>query len=141
MLSSYRNTSEILSDHHFPVPSEFIMAIYNIVLYKFKSEATSEQRKYVKELIEELPSRISTLQSVITGEKIFNPLDHGYDMGAIFLFESKDKLNEFRPHQAHADYKALSSPYLEGTYIKIVNRLDHIAKELSDKMVFDIETA
>jgi hypothetical protein len=38
----------------------------------------------VKELIKELPSRISALQSVITGEKVFNPLDHGYDMGGLF---------------------------------------------------------
>ncbi|OAX33336.1 hypothetical protein K503DRAFT_748872 [Rhizopogon vinicolor AM-OR11-026] len=99
------------------------MTIYNIVLYKFKSEATPEQREYVKTLIEELPSRISALQSVITGEKIVHPLDHDYDMGAIFLFESKDKLAEFRPHQAHTDYRALSAPYIH------------------DKMIFDMDTA
>jgi len=87
------------------------------VLYKFKSEATPEQREYVKTLIEELPSRISALQSVITGEKIVHPLDHDYDIGAIFLFESKDKLAEFRPHQAHTDYRALSAPYIHGGYI------------------------
>ncbi|KAG1748703.1 hypothetical protein EDB19DRAFT_1905043 [Suillus lakei] len=102
------------------------MTIYNIVLYKFKSEATPEQREYVMALIKELPSRISALQSVITGEKVLNPLDHGYDMGAIFLFESKDKLDEFRPHRAHTDYRALSAPYLE---------------ELPDKVIFDMETA
>jgi hypothetical protein len=38
----------------------------------------------VKGLIKELPSRISALQNVITGEKVFNPLDHGYDMGGLF---------------------------------------------------------
>ncbi|KAG1745848.1 uncharacterized protein EDB91DRAFT_126680 [Suillus paluster] len=108
---------------HFPAPSQSIMTIYNTVLYKFKSEATLEQREYVKALIKELPSRISALQSVITGEKILNSLDHGYDMGVIFLFESKHKLDEFRPHQAHTDYRALSAPYLE------------------DKLIFDMETA
>ncbi|KAG1829754.1 hypothetical protein EV424DRAFT_386573 [Suillus variegatus] len=117
------------------------MTIYNIVLYKFKSEATPEQREYVKELIKELPSRISALQSVITGEKVLHPLDHGYDIGAIFLFENKEKLDEFRPHQAHTDYRALSSPYLEGAYINAAKRLDHIAVKLPDKMVFDMETA
>jgi len=35
----------------------------------------------VKALIKELPSRISALQNVITGEKVLHPLDHGYDMG------------------------------------------------------------
>jgi hypothetical protein len=37
----------------------------------------------VKALIEELPSRISALQSVITGEKVLHPLDHDYDMGVL----------------------------------------------------------
>lgn len=99
------------------------MTIYNIVLYKFKSEATPEQREYVKELIKELPSRIPALQSIITGGKVLNTLDHGYDMGAIFLFESQGKLDEFRLHKAHTDYRALSSSYLE------------------DKMIFDMEAA
>lgn len=62
-------------------------------------------------------------------------------LGAIFLFESKQKLDEFRPHQAHTDYRALSSPYLEGAYINTVNRLDHIAGELPDKVIFDMEIA
>jgi hypothetical protein len=56
------------------------------------------------------------------------------------LFESQEKLDEFRPHQAHTDYRALSSPYLEGAYIDIVGRLDHITEELPDKLVFDMKT-
>ena len=115
------------------------------VLYKFKSEATPEQREYVKALIKELPSKISALQTVVTGEKIAQPLDHDYDMGmfilaevrgprrrvlgAIFLFESKDKLAEFRPHQAHTDYRALSAPYLEGACISsLIGFKDYIVK-------------
>lgn len=57
------------------------------------------------------------------------------------MFENKEKLDEFRPHQAHTDYRALSSPYLEGAYINAAKRLDHIAVKLPDKMVFDMETA
>lgn len=57
------------------------------------------------------------------------------------MFENKEKLDEFRPHQAHTDYRALSGPYLEGAYINAANRLDHIAGKFPDKMVFDMETA
>ncbi|KAG1745846.1 uncharacterized protein EDB91DRAFT_1118992, partial [Suillus paluster] len=47
---------------------------------------------------------------------------HGYDGGVIFLFENIDKLNEYRPHEAHVDYVASAAPYIE------------------DKLIFDIES-
>jgi hypothetical protein len=106
----------------------------NPVLFKFKPEATPEQRQSVRDSIKALPSQIPSIQSLVTGETVFNHLGHGYDEGAlildncrrswavnkdrasgvIFLFESVDKLNEYRPHQAHIDYQASSAPYVEG---------------------------
>ncbi|KIK47188.1 hypothetical protein CY34DRAFT_799541 [Suillus luteus UH-Slu-Lm8-n1] len=99
------------------------MTIHHIVLYKFKPEATPEQRQSVKDSVNALPSQIPAIQSLVTGETVFNPLGHGYDAGVIFLFESVAKLNEYRPHKAHIDYQAFSAPYID------------------DKLIFDIETA
>ncbi|KAG2151354.1 stress responsive A/B barrel domain-containing protein [Suillus clintonianus] len=99
------------------------MTIHHIVLYKFKPEATPEQRQSVKDSVSTLPSQIPAIQGLVTGESVFNPLGHGYDDGVIFLFESVAKLNEYRPHKAHIDYQALTAPYIE------------------DKLIFDIETA
>ncbi|KAG1774855.1 hypothetical protein EV702DRAFT_1121463 [Suillus placidus] len=99
------------------------MTIHHIVLYKFKPEATPEQRQSVKDSAAALASQIPAIQSLVSGETVFNPLGHGYDAGVIFLFESVVKLNEYRPHKAHLDYQAFSAPYIE------------------DKLIFDIETA
>ncbi|KAJ8597218.1 hypothetical protein M405DRAFT_780400 [Rhizopogon salebrosus TDB-379] len=99
------------------------MTIHHIVLFKFKPEATPEQRQSVRDSIKALPSQIPSIQNLVTGETVFNHLGHGYDEGVIFLFESVDKLNEYRPHQAHIDYQASSAPYVE------------------DKLIFDIESA
>lgn len=99
------------------------MTIHHIVLYKFKPEATSEQRQSVKDSANALGSQIPAIQSLTTGETVYNALGHGYDAGVIFLFESVAKLNEYRPHKAHLDYQAFSAPYIE------------------DKLIFDIETA
>lgn len=68
-----------------------------------------------------LTSQIPAIQSIITGETVFNPLGHGYDEGVIILFESAAKLNEYRPHKAHLDFQAFVGPYVE------------------DKLIFDIE--
>ncbi|KAG1745843.1 uncharacterized protein EDB91DRAFT_126679 [Suillus paluster] len=99
------------------------MTIHHIVLYKFKPEATPEQRQSVIDSVSALPSQIPAIQGLVTGEILFNPLAHGYDDGVIFLFESVAKLDEYRPHKAHTDYQAFSAPYIE------------------DKLIFDIETA
>ncbi|KAG2065327.1 hypothetical protein BDR04DRAFT_1108705 [Suillus decipiens] len=99
------------------------MTIHHIILYKFKPEATPEQRQSVKDSACALASQIPAIQGLVAGETIFNPLAHGYDTGVIFLFENIDKVNEYRPHKAHLDYQVATAPYLE------------------DKLIFDIETA
>ncbi|KAG2155885.1 stress responsive A/B barrel domain-containing protein [Suillus bovinus] len=104
-------------------PFQFIMTIHHIILYKFKPEATPEQRQSVKDAANALASQIPEIQSLVTGETVFNPRGHGYDAGVIFLFESTVTLSEYRVHKAHVDYQAFSAPYLE------------------DKLIFDIETA
>ncbi|KAG2747010.1 hypothetical protein P692DRAFT_20835270 [Suillus brevipes Sb2] len=99
------------------------MTIHHIVLYTFKPEVTPEQRQSVRDCISALPSQIPAIQSLVTGETVFNPLGHGYDEGVIFLFESVAKLNEYRPHKAHLDYQAFARPLIE------------------DILIFDIEAA
>jgi hypothetical protein len=106
----------------------------NPVLYKFKPEATPEQRQSVRNSVKALPSQIPSIQNLIIGETVFNHLGHGYDEGAlllvschrswavnkdrasgvVFLFENLDKLNEYRPHKAYTDCQAPSAPYIEG---------------------------
>ncbi|KAG0704280.1 hypothetical protein DFH29DRAFT_912717 [Suillus ampliporus] len=99
------------------------MTIHHIVLFKFKPETTPEQRQSVRDSINDLPSQIPAIQSLITGDTVFNPLGHGFDGGVIFLFENVAKLDEYRPHKAHLDYQAFAAPYIE------------------DKLIYDIETA
>ncbi|KAG2352923.1 hypothetical protein BDR07DRAFT_1435581 [Suillus spraguei] len=100
------------------------MTIHHIILYKFKPEATPEQRQWVVDSVCALAPQIPAVQGVVTGKTIFNPIAHGYDAGVIFQFENMDRLNaEYRPHQAHLDYQVATAPYLE------------------DKLIFDIETA
>ncbi|KAG2155886.1 stress responsive A/B barrel domain-containing protein [Suillus bovinus] len=93
------------------------MTIHHIVLYKFKPEVTPEQRQSVRDCISALPSQIPAIQSLVTGETVFNAFGHGYDEGAIFLFENQVKLNEYRPHKAHLDYQGFASPLMEGLLI------------------------
>lgn len=98
------------------------MTIHHIVLFTFKPEVTPEQRQSVKDCISALPSQIPAIQSLVTGETVFNPLGHGYDEGVIFLFESVAMLNEYRPHKAHLDYQEFARPFMQ------------------DLLIFDIET-
>jgi hypothetical protein len=60
--------------------------IYGTVLYKFKPEATPEQRQSVKDSANALPSQIPAIQSLVTGETVFNALGHGYDAGTAFFY-------------------------------------------------------
>ncbi|KAG2151355.1 stress responsive A/B barrel domain-containing protein [Suillus clintonianus] len=86
---------------------------HSTVLYKFKPETTPEQKQSVRDSVSALPSQIPAIQSLITGETVFNPLGHGYDEGVIFVFESVAKLDEYRPHKAHLDYQAFAGPFME----------------------------
>jgi hypothetical protein len=61
--------------------------IHGTVLYKFKPEATPEQRQSVKDSVNALPSQIPAIHSLVTGETVFNPLGHGYDAGTAFLYD------------------------------------------------------
>ncbi|KAG1906499.1 uncharacterized protein F5891DRAFT_1181912 [Suillus fuscotomentosus] len=117
------------------------MTIHHIILYRFKPEATQEQRQSVEDSARSLASQIPAIQGIVAGKTVYNPLGHGFDigtaslivsttrminktaLGVIFLFESAVKLDEYRPHKAHIDYQAFTAPYLE------------------DKLIFDIETA
>ncbi|KAG1792917.1 stress responsive A/B barrel domain-containing protein [Suillus plorans] len=99
------------------------MTIHHIVLYKFKPEVTPEQKQGVRDSASALPSQIPAIQSLITGETVYNHLGHGFDEGVIFLFESQAKLNEYRPHKALDDYRAFFEPLLE------------------DLLIFDIESS
>ncbi|KAG2112383.1 stress responsive A/B barrel domain-containing protein [Suillus discolor] len=98
------------------------MTIHHIVLYKFKPEVTPEQKQGVRDNVSALPSQIPAIQSIITGETVYNHLGHGFDGGVILLFESRAKLAEYRPHKALADYQAFLKPLLE------------------DLLIFDIES-
>jgi hypothetical protein len=51
---------------------------------KFKPEVTPEQIQSIRDSVEALPSKILAIQSLVTGNKVFNPLGHGYDAGAAF---------------------------------------------------------
>ncbi|KAJ8597235.1 hypothetical protein M405DRAFT_804263 [Rhizopogon salebrosus TDB-379] len=93
------------------------MTIHHIVLYKFKPEATPEQRQSVRNSVKALPSQIPSIQNLIIGETVFNHLGHGYDEGVVFLFENLHKLNEYRPHKAYTDCQASSAPYIEDKLI------------------------
>lgn len=93
------------------------MTIHHIVLFTFKPEVTPEQRQNVRNCISALPSQIPAIQSLVTGETVFNPLGHGYDEGVIFVFENLAKLNEYRSHTAHLDYQGLARPLTEGILI------------------------
>ncbi|KAG2112384.1 stress responsive A/B barrel domain-containing protein [Suillus discolor] len=93
------------------------MTIHHIVLYKFKPEVTPEQKQSVRDSVSALPSQIPAIQSLITGETVYNHLGHGFDEGIILLFESQAKLAEYRPHKAHVDYQAFAKPLLEGLLI------------------------
>jgi len=99
------------------------MTIHHIILYRFKPEATPEQRQSVEASARALASQIPAIQSIVAGETVYNPMGHGFDIGVIFLFESAVKLDEYRVHKVHIDYQAFTAPYLE------------------DKLIFDIETA
>lgn len=70
-----------------------------------------------------LLSQIPAIQSIVTGETVFNPLAHDYEEGAILVFESVAKLNEYRAHKAHTDFQALAKPLIKNI------------------LIFDIETA
>ncbi|KAJ8596443.1 hypothetical protein M405DRAFT_928847 [Rhizopogon salebrosus TDB-379] len=100
------------------------MTIHHIVLLKFKPEVTPEQIQSIRDSVEALPSKILAIQSLVTGNKVFNPLGHGYDAGFILVFESVDKLNEYQSHKAYTDHRALLAQRFEGT----------------DALVFDIES-
>ncbi|KAG1792916.1 stress responsive A/B barrel domain-containing protein [Suillus plorans] len=93
------------------------MTIHHIVLYKFKPEVTPEQKQGVRDSVSALLSQIPAIQSIITGETVYNHLGHGFDEGVIFLFESQAKLNEYRSHKAHIDYQGLAKPLTEGLLI------------------------
>jgi hypothetical protein len=93
------------------------MTIHHIVLFTFKPEVTPEQRRDVKDCINALPSQIPAIQSLVTGETVFNHLGHGYEEGVIFLFENVAKLNEYRSHKAHLDYQGLARPLTEAILI------------------------
>jgi hypothetical protein len=62
------------------------------VLYKFKPEATPEQRQSVQDSVNALPSQIPAIQSLITGETVYNALGHGYDAGTVFLTTSASRM-------------------------------------------------
>ncbi|KAG2065329.1 hypothetical protein BDR04DRAFT_1121950 [Suillus decipiens] len=107
------------------------MTIHHIVLCTFKSEATPEQRQSMRDSRSALLSQIPAIQSIVTGETVFNPLAHDYEEGAILVFESVAKLNEYRAHKAHTDFQALAKPLIK-TLIEWLG---------ADILIFDIETA
>ncbi|KAG1829752.1 stress responsive A/B barrel domain-containing protein [Suillus variegatus] len=90
------------------------MTIHHIVLYKFKPEVTPEQKQGVRDSVSALLSQIPAIQSIITGETVYNHLGHGFDEGVIFLFENEAKLNEYRSHKAHIDYQEVAKPLTQG---------------------------
>ncbi|KAI9568588.1 stress responsive A/B barrel domain-containing protein [Boletus coccyginus] len=96
------------------------MAIYHIILLKFKQNVSTADRENARAGLLALPSQIPAISSIKTGRKIKHPLDRDFDHGIIFVFNDEDALKSYADHKAHRDFLELAAPFTE------------------DKLIFDI---
>ncbi len=74
--------------------------IVHIVFLKFNEQDKNENIQKVKELLEELPSKISELNSLEVGIN-FDQADRAMDLSLHTTFDSKEDLNTYAVHDEH----------------------------------------
>ncbi len=74
--------------------------IHHIVLFRLKPEATTEQRRQMKEALEELKHRISQVLSIQVGPN-FSSRHQGYDMMLVSSFQTRQDLEIYLNHPIH----------------------------------------
>ena len=78
------------------------MVIAHIVMFKFKEENKNKNLLRVKALLEELVSKIPTLQSMEVGID-FNQSERAFDLALYSTFNSKEDLKAYAVHPAHLE--------------------------------------
>ena len=80
--------------------------IVHIVMFKFNEDKKEENLLVVKSKLEELVSKIPTLQSIEVGID-FNQSERAFDLSLYSTFNSKDDLKAYAIHPAHLEVVAL----------------------------------
>ncbi|KLO12198.1 hypothetical protein SCHPADRAFT_430213 [Schizopora paradoxa] len=82
------------------------MAIYHIVLVKFKPTATQAQKVAWKTAITSLKSSIPQIKELVSGPKIPHKIDGGWEDGVIMKFDNEEDLSDYVVAPAHQAYLA-----------------------------------
>lgn len=80
--------------------------IVHIVMFKFKDENKKENILKVKNLLEELVSKIPMLKSMEVGID-FNQSERAFDLSLYSTFDTKDDLKAYAVHPAHLEVVAV----------------------------------
>jgi len=76
--------------------------LVHIVMFQFKEENKESNMARVKEMLEELPSKINTLHSMEVGIDISRS-ERSFDMVLVSQFEEQAALDIYVPHPAHQE--------------------------------------
>ncbi len=76
--------------------------LVHIVMFQFKEENKEGNLVQVKAMLEALPSKIDTLNSMEVGIDI-SQSERSFDLVLISTFENQDALNAYAVHPAHLE--------------------------------------
>jgi len=101
--------------------------ITHIVLIKFSSGSTPEEKKAWRDAVVALKSKVSQVKDIRFGNKVHasemvKKLDGGYDDGVVMTFDNMEDLQTYAASEPH-------SAYLTAT-----------AKQTGEKLIYDIES-
>ncbi|TFY72824.1 hypothetical protein EVG20_g163 [Dentipellis fragilis] len=119
------------------------MPIYHIVLVKFNKDSTAKQLQEWRDAAAALPSKIPSVQKLITGEKVpGNQFGGDWDDCLIYIVDNRSDLPGYAIHEAHQAYLKIAATVVQGDACILLCRIlsvTDISAAGKDRQIFDLE--
>jgi hypothetical protein len=90
----------------------------HVVLFKFKSTATSDDIKKIVEAFRELPKKVSEIHSFEWGTDVSpEGKSQGFTHCFLVTFKTEKDRDAYLPHAAHKEFVGIVRPHLDGVLV------------------------
>ncbi|KAA1469775.1 hypothetical protein DENSPDRAFT_879198 [Dentipellis sp. KUC8613] len=133
--------SEVRNDRLGYTPTQ--MPIYHIVLVKFNKDSTAKQLQEWRDAAAALPSKIPSVQKLITGDKVpGNQFGGDWDDCLIYIIDNRSDLPAYAVHEAHQAYLKVAATVVQGDAYVLLYRVSSVTDTTAmgkDRQIFDLE--